>query len=84
MAYYKYGVHFGTLLTPQQDVAFLLCLGVALIVWSWTCGFVLGSPSGRAVCLTWSVFYLVVLDSRWVRFILSGNMCYQSFENVVF
>ena len=24
--------------------------------------------------LTWSVFYLMVLDSTWVRFILSGNM----------
>jgi len=74
MAYYKYGVHFGTLLTPQQDIAFLLCLAVALIVWSWTCGFVLGSLSGRAVWLTWSVFYLIVLDSTWVKFVLSGNM----------
>jgi len=74
MAYYTYGVHFGTLLTPQQDMAWLLCLAVALLVWSWTCGFVLGSLSGRAVWLTWSVFYLMVLDSALVRFILSGNM----------
>jgi len=74
MAYYTYGVHFGTLLNPQQDVAFLLCLSGALLVWSWTCGFVLGSLSGRAVWLTWSVFYLMVLDSTSVRFILSGNM----------
>ena len=29
MAYEQYGVHFGTLLTPQQDMAFLLCLAVA-------------------------------------------------------
>ena len=74
MAYYTYGVHFGTLLTPQQDMAWLLCLAVALLVWSWTCGFVLGSLSGRAAWLTWSVFYLMVLDSTWVRFILSGSM----------
>jgi hypothetical protein len=74
MAYYTYGVHFGTLLTPQQDMAWLLCLAVALLVWSWTCGFVLGSLSGRAVWLTWSVFYLIVLDSALVRFILSGSM----------
>jgi hypothetical protein len=74
MAYYRYGVHFGTLLTPQQDIAFLLCLAVALVVWSWTCGFVLGSLSGRAVWLTWSVFYLMVLDSTWVRFVMSGNL----------
>jgi hypothetical protein len=73
-AYYTYGVHFGTLLTPQQDIAFLICLAVALLVWSWTCGFVLGSLSGRAVWLTWSVFYLMVLDCATVRFILSGNI----------
>lgn len=74
MAYQQYGVHFGTLLTPQQDMAFLLCLAVALLVWLWTCGFVLGSLSGRAIWLTWSVFYLMVLDSAWVRFVLSGNI----------
>ncbi|PYV96124.1 MAG: hypothetical protein DMG89_18680 [Acidobacteria bacterium] len=73
-AYYTYGVHFGTLLTPQQDMAWLLCLAIALLLWSWTCGFVLGSLSGRAVWLTWCVFYLMVLDSALVRFILSGNM----------
>jgi len=73
-AYYTYGVHFGTLLTPQQDMAWLLCLAIALLLWSWTCGFVLGSLSGRAVWLTWCVFYLMVLDSALVRFILFGNM----------
>lgn len=74
MAYYTYGVHFGTLLTLQQDMEWLLCLAVALVVWSWTCGFVLGSLSGRAVWLTWSVFYLIVLDSTWIRLVLSGNV----------
>jgi len=66
---YRHGAHFGTSLTPDQDMAFLLCLTVALLVWSWTCGFVLGSLSGRAVWLTWSVFYLIVLDSAWARFV---------------
>jgi hypothetical protein len=74
MAYEQYGVHFGTLLTPQQDLAFLLCLAVALLVWLWTCGFVLGSLSGRAIWLTWSLFYFMVLDSAWVRFVLSGSI----------
>ena len=74
MAYYTYGVHFGTLLAPQQDIAWLLCLAIALLLWSWTCGFVLGSLSGHALWLTWPVFYLMVLDSAWVRFILSGNI----------
>src|SRR5258707_1093396 len=57
-----------------QEVAFLLCLAGALTVWSWTCGFVLGSLSGRAVWLTWSVFYFVVLDSAWARFVLTGRI----------
>jgi hypothetical protein len=73
-AHRKYGVHFGTGLTVGQDIAFLICLAVALIVWSWVSGFVLGSLSGRAVWITWSVFYLVVLDAAWLRFVLSGNI----------
>ena len=74
MAYRIYGVHFGTLLTPQQDMAWLLCLAIALLVWLWTSGFVLGSLSGRAIWVTWSVFYLMVLDSAWLRFVLSGSI----------
>jgi hypothetical protein len=71
---HKYAAHYGTSLTARQEVAFLLGLAGALLVWSWTCGFVLGSLSGRAVWLTWSVFYFVVLDSAWARFVLAGNI----------
>ena len=66
--YFKWGVHYGTGLTVQQDIAFLLCLTIALLVWSWTCGFVLGSLSGRTVWFTWAVFYILVLDSATARF----------------
>ena len=65
---HKHAVGYATSLTAGQEMAFLLCLAGALTVWSWTCGFVLGSLSGRAVWLTWSVFYFVVLDSAWARF----------------
>ena len=65
---FKYAAHYATSLTARQEVAFLLCLAGALTVWSWTCGFVLGSLSGRAVWLPWSVFYFVVLDSASARF----------------
>jgi hypothetical protein len=41
-----------------------------LLGWSWTCGFVLGSLSGRAAWLTWSAFCLMVL----YRFVLVGNI----------
>ena len=71
---FKYAAHYATTLTARQEVAFLLCLAGALTVWSWTCGFVLGSLSGRAVWLTWSVFYFVVLDSAFARFVLAGNI----------
>jgi hypothetical protein len=74
MAYQNYGVHYGTGLTAGQDLAFLLCLAGALLGWSWTCGFVLGCLSGRAAWFTWLVFYLVVLDSAWARFVLAGNI----------
>lgn len=70
----KYGVHFGTGLTAGQDIAFLACLAVGLVVWSWVSGFVLGSLSGRAVWITWPVFYLVVLNAAWGGFVLSGNI----------
>jgi hypothetical protein len=71
---HKHAVGYATSLTAGQEMAFLLCLAGALTVWSWTCGFVLGSLSGRAVWLTWSVFYFVVLDSAWARFVLTGNI----------
>ena len=71
---YKYAAGYATSLTARQEVAFLLLLAGAVIVWSWTCGFVLGSLSGRAVWLTWSVFYFVVLDSAFARFVLAGNI----------
>jgi len=73
-AHRKYGIHFGTGLTAGQDIAFLICLAVGLILWSWVSGFVLGSLSGRATWITWSAFYLVILDATWVRFVLSGNI----------
>jgi hypothetical protein len=72
--YKRYAAHYGTALTDRQEVTFFLCMAGALLVWSWTCGFVLGSLSGRTVWLTWSVFYFVVLDSAWARFVLSGNI----------
>lgn len=71
---HKYAAGYATTLTAGQEVAFLLLLAGAVMVWSWTGGFVLGSLSGRAVWLTWSAFYFVVLDSAWARFVLAGNI----------
>ena len=77
---YKYAAHYATSLTAPQEVAFLVCLAGALTVWSWTCGFALGSLSGRAVWLTWSVFYFVVLDSAWARFVLTDRIVLRPHE----
>lgn len=71
--YSRYGVRYESGLTAQEDIAAALSLAVALLVWSWTCGFVLGSLSGRAAWLTWLVFYFAVLDSAWARIVLSGK-----------
>jgi len=71
---HKHAAGYATSLTAGQEVAFLVLLAGAVTVWSWTCGFVLGALSGRAVWLTWSVFYFVVLDSAFVRFVLMGNI----------
>jgi hypothetical protein len=74
MAYQKHAVHFETGLQPYQDAEFIVFLALAVMVWSWMCGFVLGSLSGRSMWLTWSVFYLVVLNSAWARFVFAGNI----------
>lgn len=72
--YLRYGVRFETGLTAGEDVIYLVCASVALVSWSWTSGFVLGSLSGRAAWLTGTLFYLVVLDSFHYRLLLSGNL----------
>jgi hypothetical protein len=72
--YRKYGVRYETGVAAWQDLAWLLCLVVALAAWSWTSGFALGALSGRAVWLTWAAFYLVVLRSAWTIFMLSGRI----------
>lgn len=70
--YYRYGVHYSTGLTPGQDITYLVCMFLALCVWSWTAGFVLGYLSGCTIWLNGPLFYLVCLDSFLVRMLLSG------------
>ena len=72
--YWKYGVHVDSGLTVGEDIAYLVCLSLALSAWSWTSGFLLGSLSGRAIWLTGALFYLVVDNSFTARLIFSGNV----------
>jgi hypothetical protein len=74
--YWVYGVHYETGLTVGQEIAQLVYLSLALLLWSWTSGFVLGSLSGRAIWLTGALFYLVLLDASWARFLLSGHITF--------
>lgn len=74
MAYGKYGVHFETGLTVAEDIEFMASMAVALLLWSWIAGFVLGSLSGRSLWLTGTVFYLVVLDAARARLYLAGKI----------
>ena len=60
--YAKYGVWYGTGLTPAQQAMVLLCLAAALTGWSWTCGFAMGSLAGRAAWITCLVFGVVVMS----------------------
>jgi hypothetical protein len=61
--YRRYGVHYATGLTPREDFGFLACLAAGLILWSWTCGFALGSLSRRSAWITWFVF-AAILDAH--------------------
>ncbi len=64
-------------LTDQEYTVYFLCVPLALFLWSWTSGFVLGSLSGRATWLTGALFYVVVLNSYWVILVMRGNIRYR-------
>jgi hypothetical protein len=72
--YWKQGVQYANGLTVGQNIAYLLCLSSALLLWSWTTGFLLGSVSRRVIWLMGPLLYLVVNDSFITRLILSGAL----------
>lgn len=72
LAYWKYGVFYGTGLTGQQEILTLACQSLAIVLWSWTAGWALGTLSDGAVwmnrtllCLIWffhgKVIYFICL-----------------------
>jgi hypothetical protein len=56
--YRQHGVLYGTGLNTHEEAAVLLCQGLALLVWSWTGGFVLGSLSRRTIWVSGSLYFL--------------------------
>jgi hypothetical protein len=73
--YVTYGVAYepGGVTVPQQ-ISYLATSIMAVLLWSWACGFVLASLSGRALWITVLLFYCVVLDDFAVRMVLAGNI----------
>lgn len=56
--YWKYGVSYGTGLTAFEETVMFLSQALALVMWSWTAGFVLGSLSRRTVWVTGPLYLL--------------------------
>lgn len=58
LTYWRFGVRYADGLTVSQDLVMFACQSLALILYSWTAGFVLGSLSRRTIWLTGALFYL--------------------------
>jgi hypothetical protein len=61
-AYLHYGTYFSNGLTLAEEIIRMGSLALAMFAWSWVCGFVLASLSGRATWLTGTLFVLLVLS----------------------
>ena len=72
-------LHYGVAYEPggvsvAQQVTYSATALLSMLLWSWACGFVLASLSGRAFWLTSFLFYCVVRDSAAIRMALAGNL----------
>lgn len=73
--YLRYGVAYepGGVSVAQQ-ITYAATAALAMLLWSWGCGFVLASLSGRAFWITFFLFYWVVRDIWVFRLVLAGNI----------
>ncbi len=72
-------LHYGVAYEPggvslAQIIGYVATLLIAALLWSWGCGFVLASLSGRALWITSFLFYSVVRDSWFARMAFEGNV----------
>jgi hypothetical protein len=58
--WWHYGVRYEDGLTPFEEIALLVCMFLAMCLWSWASGLVLGLLSGRTIWLTAPLFFLIV------------------------
>lgn len=68
VAYQPGGVNFA------QIAAHTVTGVIVIALWSWACGFVLASLSGRAFWITSLLFYLMLRDSFLIRAFMSGTI----------
>lgn len=61
LTYWRFGVRFEDGLTVPQDIVAFVCQSLALIFYSWTGGFVLGSLSRRTIWVNAALFCFVSL-----------------------
>lgn len=57
-----------------QDIAYTATSIIAMLLWSWACGFVLASLSRRALWMTSFFFYCVVRDSWVAHLVFEGKL----------
>lgn len=60
--YWQHGVFYGTGLSAHEETVLFFCQALALVVWSWTGGFVLGALSRRTIWVTGSLYFLFGLS----------------------
>jgi hypothetical protein len=70
---FEWLVGYANFRTPNEDIVYLVCLALALPVWSWTSGFALGSLSGRTILLTGALFFVAVLNPFWLGMLRSSH-----------
>jgi hypothetical protein len=56
--YWQHGVLYGTGLTAYEEAVLFVCQGLALVVWTWTGSFVLGSLSRRTIWISGPLYLL--------------------------
>lgn len=88
LAYWKYGVSYGTGLTGPQEILTLVCQSLAIIFWSWTAGYVLGSLSSRTAWMNRAVLCLVCFfHGKVINFIwpyLQAVLSFKHFGSIKF
>jgi hypothetical protein len=73
--YFRYGVSYEAGgVSAAQQVAYSSIALLAILFWSWGCGFVLAQLSGRAVWMNSFLFYGVVRDASMIRMAIHGNI----------